>query len=250
MQLLRLLLLRLLFAACLLLIVSGWLGINAEDTEVSLPPLQAHLLPPTLAQWQDEREKGDYFTEIKPSPVGYLIWSELPIKVYLDRPLNLEDTAASTQRFQQWVAAVRQGIAEWNAYLPLQEVEQPELADIAIERSSPPIGSQIDPATGQLEIPRARSAQTRYQFYLQASNPPILRHRMTVQINPGLSAQSILSATRHELGHALGIWGHSPVATDALYFSQVRNSPSISARDVNTLKKLYQQPTRLGWAVR
>ncbi|XTZ12993.1 MAG: peptidase, partial [cyanobacterium endosymbiont of Rhopalodia inflata] len=35
--------------------------------------------------------------------------------------------------------------------------------------------------------------------------------------------------------------------TDALYFSQVRSLSPISVRDVNTLKKIYQQPTRLGW---
>ena len=35
--------------------------------------------------------------------------------------------------------------------------------------------------------------------------------------------------------------------TDVLYFSQVRNPPAISARDVNTLKRVYEQPTRLGW---
>jgi predicted Zn-dependent protease len=31
------------------------------------------------------------------------------------------------------------------------------------------------------------------------------------------------------------------------YFSQVRNPPPISPRDVNTLKRIYQQPTSLGW---
>jgi predicted Zn-dependent protease len=34
-----------------------------------------------------------------------------------------------------------------------------------------------------------------------------------------------------------------------MYFSQVREPPPISARDINTLKRIYQQPTRLGWPV-
>ncbi|MFN4955672.1 MAG: peptidase, partial [Aphanizomenon sp.] len=34
-----------------------------------------------------------------------------------------------------------------------------------------------------------------------------------------------------------------------MYFSQVRNPPFISVRDVNTLKRVYEQPTGLGWSV-
>jgi predicted Zn-dependent protease len=55
------------------------------------------------------------------------------------------------------------------------------------------------------------------------------------------------AAARHEFGHALGIWGHSLEETDVMYYSQVGEPPSISARDINTLKRIYQQPTRLGW---
>ncbi|MFM6629640.1 MAG: hypothetical protein ACKPI8_08710 [Microcystis panniformis] len=62
-----------------------------------------------------------------------------------------------------------------------------------------------------------------------------------------LADRSALAAARHELGHALGIWGHSPLGTDVMYFAQTRDIPPISSRDVNTLKKVYQQPTKLGW---
>jgi predicted Zn-dependent protease len=56
----------------------------------------------------------------------------------------------------------------------------------------------------------------------------------------------IASAARHEFGHALGIWGHSPQPEDVMYYSQVQSPPNISPRDINTLKKIYQQTTRLG----
>ncbi|MGL5032740.1 MAG: peptidase, partial [Microcystaceae cyanobacterium] len=77
--------------------------------------------------------------------------------------------------------------------------------------------------------------------------PPLLKQRMTIQIKPGLSPLSTLATARHELGHALGIWGHSDDPRDTLYFSSARESPPISARDLNTLRKIYEQPTRLGW---
>ncbi len=30
-------------------------------------------------------------------------------------------------------------------------------------------------------------------------------------------------------------------------FGEVRNPAQVSARDINTLKRIYEQPTRLGW---
>jgi predicted Zn-dependent protease len=214
-----------------------------------LPSLKAHPLPSTLASWQDREDQGDYFEQIKTTPLGYLIWSEFPIKVYLEKPLNHQNSTAEQVRFAQWVEAVRKAIAEWNIYLPLLEVEHPQQADILIKRSQPSREFKLNRATGQYDIPRASTAQTNYKFYLKPGNPPILSHRMKLEISPDLSKLSTLTATRHELGHALGIWGHSNQETDALYFSQVKNPPRISVRDLNTLKKIYQQPTKLGWSI-
>ncbi|MGF1480046.1 MAG: peptidase [Cyanophyceae cyanobacterium] len=222
---------------------SAGVSMGLKQAQTTLPTLQSHPLPPSLAQWQATEE--NYFSAVASTPVGYLIWSEFPVKVYLERP-PLTNAAASTQRFQQWVDAVQSAIQEWNRYFPLVAVEQPEIADIVIERSHPPRKVTVR-EDGLLNIPRARSAQTTYRFYLQQS---ILSHRMLIQIRPGQSPAATQATARHELGHALGIWGHSPSPSDALYFSQVRDSPAISPRDINTLKKIYQQPTRLGWKLK
>ena len=72
---------------------------------------------------------------------------------------------------------------------------------------------------------------------------------MTVEVSSNFTGVSLLATMRHELGHALGIWGHSPNENDALYYSQVSNPVGISARDINTLKEIYQQPTKLGWQI-
>ena len=208
-------------------------GVRLGVASQALPLLQVHPLPTSLAQWQASGD--DYFAQIEKTPVGYLIWSELPIRVYLKYG---ED--GSSAALQGWVEALQQAVQEWNAYLPLVVVDQPD-ADIVIERTHPERKVRI--RDGQLDIPRARAAETRYRFYLKDS---ILRHRMTIQIRPGYGESTVATA-RHELGHALGIWGHSPLETDALYFSQVRYAPPISARDVKTLKKIYGQPTRLGF---
>lgn len=207
---------------------------NSISQTPTLAPQKTHPLPSTLARWQDETNSGDYFDEIKPTKYGYLIWSQFPVKVYLETP-NIN----SNNQSQQWIKAVSQTVEEWNNYLPLKIVENPEVADIIILRKSPPL--KFTPGS---RIPRARSAETRYKVYTFDNT---LYHRFTILLSPSQTGKYLSAASRHELGHALGIWGHSKEESDALYFSQVRNPPLVSARDVNTLKKIYQQSTSLGW---
>jgi predicted Zn-dependent protease len=198
----------------------------------SLPELKTHPLPANLARWQDNNNQGDYFEAVEISPVGALIWSRFPVKVYVQSDRS------------SWLSLVQQAIADWQPYIPLQEINQLELADIVIKRELPPSGVRFNPETGKLELPRVRSAITQYEIFVKENR---LTHRMTIQISPNLADRSALAAARHELGHALGIWGHSPLETDVMYFAQTREIPPISSRDINTLKKVYQQVTQLGW---
>ncbi|MEH2105571.1 peptidase [Nostoc sp.] len=208
-----------------------------SDLIISLPTSpKPHPLPPTLAQWQDNTNSGDYFSQVTTTQVGYLVWSQFPIRVCVEPP-----KAVSEKQAKAWVNGVLQGVQEWSTYLPLTIVEQPEIADITIVRKAPPL--QISPGSN---IPRARSAQTTYELY---TSNKVLSHRFTILLSPTQTGEYLIAATRHEFGHALGIWGHSPLQTDALYFSQVRNPSPISARDVNTLKRVYEQPTSLGWSL-
>lgn len=195
-----------------------------------------HSLPPTLVKWQDKTNSGDYFDQIKSTKVGYLIWSNFPVKVNIETPKDIGE-----KQSQIWVGNVLKAVEEWSIYLPLQVVEKSDIADIKIIRKLPPL--QIEPNS---KIPRARSALTTYDLYTRNN---ILSHRFTILLSPSQTGEYVLSAARHELGHALGIWGHSLLPTDTMYFSQVRKPPFISVRDVNTLKRVYEQPTGLGWSV-
>lgn len=242
----------------------------------NLPPLQQHPVPSTLVQWQDSTNSGDYFSAVKPTEVGYLVWSEFPVKIYVEPAISSSEPHATkgseaeplgsrtqaepgyelgrlcllspklnSDASQAWVDAALQAVREWGLYLPLELVSEAVGADIVVMRSRPPLQASFNRNTGQFQIERARAAEARYELYIRPSG--ILSHRFTINLNPNAAPQSILASARHELGHALGIWGHSPLETDALYFSQVRNPPLISPRDINTLKRIYQQPTRLGW---
>ncbi|MEL6930280.1 MAG: matrixin family metalloprotease [Cyanobacteria bacterium J06600_6] len=221
-------------------------GVNSQAPDTSnLPPAKVHALPLSLAKWNSDRQEN-YFEEIESTPLGYLVWTNLPIKVYVDsvEPAN----TAANQRFQQWTTAAKQAIAEWNVYLPLEEVQDKQQADITIMRSQPKREIKLNSETGLYDIPRAVAAQTNYKFYL-TENYTTIAMGMTINVSPNFTGVSLLGTMRHELGHALGLWGHSPNKNDALYFSQVSNPPTISKRDLNTLKKIYQQPTRLGWKI-
>ncbi len=239
--------------------ISLAIALSIAPAHSNLAPLQPHPLPPTLEKWQDGQKAGDYFDQIKPVDIGYLIWSKFPVTVFIE-PLTLEESKYpfTTQRAKTWIKAVSQAVQEWNPYLPLEITQQAEKADITVLRSPPPLQfslpetspSSSQPDRPRLAIGRARSAETRFEIYTKISSsqePPVLAHRFTIRLRPDQAPSYLLAAARHELGHALGIWGHSPLQTDALYFSQVRNSPPISKRDINTLKRIYEQPTRLGW---
>jgi hypothetical protein len=210
---------------------------NIQLSNSTIPILQKpHPLPPTLEKWQDKTNSGDYFDQIKSTKVGYLIWSNFPVKVKIESPINI-----SEKQSEIWINNVLQAVQEWSIYLPLQVVEKSAVAEITIMGKAPPL--QREPNG---KILRARSALTTYDLYTENN---ILSHRFTILLSPNQTNNYVLSAARHELGHALGIWGHSLLETDTMYFSQVRNPPFISVRDVNTLKRVYEQPTGLGWSV-
>jgi predicted Zn-dependent protease len=230
--------------AGLLVLLSVQPDSTAQSSQPAPPPSQSYPLPPSLAQWQ-VTDAGDYFDAVTPTELGYLIWSEFPVSVYIQP----ETSAAGSPTVQPdaWREAVEQAIQEWTPYLPLTITADSTSADITILRTAPPM--QRPDATGP---PRIRSAETRYEFFVRQQSQPQPQasffQRLTIYLSPNQTVGYTLATARHELGHALGIWGHSPNPADALYFSQVRHPASISQRDINTLKRIYQQPTQLGWA--
>lgn len=231
---------------CTLIIVFNF-SILVTAKENNLPPLKIHPLPISLQKWEGETQ-DNYFQEIQPHLAGYLIWSNFPIKVYVQTPHDNLSPAGLTQ-FQQWQKAVRISIESWNPYLPLIEIENSEEADILIYRRHPQFKVEINPETGLYNLPRAKAATTTVKFYLKQTPSVQLRHTMSIEINPHQTFDYLVTNITHELGHALGIWGHSPNTYDVMYHSHSQEIPVISSQDINTLKKIYQQPTRLGWNI-
>lgn len=250
------------FVISLAIVVSGQPILSAQPTATisNLPPAQVHPMPPALAKWHAPQRSGDYFDQVQAVAVDYLVWSMFPVTIYVEPSTAAEQANPFTaKRAKAWITAVEKAVQEWNLYLPLKVVEQSEVSDIQVVRSPLPLKfdrlRERNDEKRSLPIRRARSAETRFELYAKKSiaaaldQPAILAHRVTIYIRPDQATEYLQAAARHELGHALGIWGHSLQQTDALYFSQVRNPAKISARDLNTLKRVYEQPTRLGWAI-
>lgn len=222
----------LLFSLGLLLV----LGLQRLGSAQAIPEWRTYPLPDSLARIAPAVHHDDYADQLNPTPVGSLLWSRFPITVAID----LADSRAPRQAV--WLRSVRQAISDWNQYLPLIEIADNAAADILFRRASVPIRRGPD---GQLQ--RIRLAETRFSFFVDTTRR--LRHRMQIYLSPNQADISLLAGARHELGHALGIWGHSDRATDVMYFAQVHQPRGISERDIQTLRRVYSMPTRLGGKV-
>ena len=74
-----------------------------------------------------------------------------------------------------------------------------------------------------------------------------LEPRLTVLVSPELRAPVLQATALHELGHALGLWGHSDQAGDAMAVTQAQAPVlTLSDRDRLTFRWLQQTPTRFG----
>lgn len=249
-----------------------------------LPPPQAHPLPPSLqpasvfpgtgllsalppagdaptaSPDRSARTAGpstdfgpstDYFDQIRPTPLGYLVWSQFPVWVYREA-VTARAGSGEALRQEQWRSAVEQAVGAWQSYVPLAWTDDREAADIQILRSRPPLRYQDDGS-----IARARTAETRYQLRLVptaiAPTPGdalLLQPQFTLYLGPGQAPAQLATTARHELGHALGLWGHSLDPQDVMYGEQTAQPQAVSQRDVNTLRRVYQQPTRMGWPLK
>ena len=74
---------------------------------------------------------------------------------------------------------------------------------------------------------------------------------MDVLVSPELRASVIKATAVHELGHAFGIWGHSPQSDDVMAVHQNQNPVlKLSNRDRVTLNWLYQRTTDFGQLIK
>jgi predicted Zn-dependent protease len=125
---------------------------------------------------------------------------------------------------EQVVAAVGEGLNLWNGRFKMVTLKLTDSATADIQ-----IGF-VTPGT----LPGGAVGKTDTQF--NPENDEIAH--ANIRINERLPQAQLVQAVGHEMGHALGIQGHSPVKTDLMY-PYAHLPVEVTDRDLNTLAHGY-----------
>jgi predicted Zn-dependent protease len=179
-----------------------------------------------------------------------LRWMTSPVNIYVqtDDALGLNDSV------------IRQALEAWQSSVAITRVAKAQDADIVVETSLP------GPSKGPVTYPVFQAGNTANKM----RTIMLINLTQYRQLGPlPLAASRLQAALTHQLGHALGLWGHSTQPTDIMYpgeaieahdlpdsWSTTKASPvpvykaigsrSVmpSPRDTATLQRIYTRPGR------
>ncbi|MEO0405845.1 MAG: hypothetical protein AAF289_00690, partial [Cyanobacteria bacterium P01_A01_bin.135] len=133
----------LLLALALVCLMLVWMASPGQSTTGDNPGAAAtetlgseafrpHPLPDSLTS-ACQAPAPSYFEAIRGVPVGYLLWTQFPIRLSVE-PL----TNAHEAQVTRWQEAVASAVADWNQYLPIAVTGGSD-ADIRLRPVMPPL---------------------------------------------------------------------------------------------------------------
>ncbi len=156
-------------------------------------------------------------------------FTQMPIRVHIaPMPMGIEG-------IETYLESLRYAMREWEAAadgrIQFQEVEAIDNADIRVRWQRGGLTQITDTALGKTEL--SRLSETDFEVGMVLS----LRERGSAVL---LSPEKMRTVCLHELGHAIGLWGHSPDSADVLFFAATAQRPT--DRDKVTLRNVYATP--------
>ncbi|MEB3265260.1 MAG: peptidase [Cyanobacteriota bacterium] len=182
-------------------------------------------------------EAPGYATALRPTPWGWL--HQRHWCIWVD-PASGEGAARG--RADQWHRAVLAALATWGEELHLEMVTAPEAAHVLVRRQRPPLRLQSQAVQ--------RASHGRAEWQVQVVDRPsgsFLEPTITVQVGADQRPAAMAATLLHELGHAFGLWGHSPHPNDVMAATPGATPVQhLSERDRLTLRWLLEQPSAVG----
>lgn len=178
---------------------------------------------------------GSYLSAV--TKEGTFTWSldQMPLRVYI------EDGTGTPGYRSDYANYIRRAFNEWrtnsNSTITWREVNSPELANI--------ICSWTAEARAKGNGVEAGETQTTIQRSAFLATGRIVRAHvlvLTYIFGHSLPDADVYKTCLHEIGHALGLQGHSSTTSDIMYpILNGNQTPYLRERDQNTIMALYAQ---------